>query len=96
MLYKLLLLLLKNHKSTTLHSCRTLVEKELKTQIKQGNYVIVSEEPAIISPLGAIPKDDGSVRLIHDGSLLEGFAMNKYTGHHSVPYQTLQDTCHLA
>ena len=72
---------------------RTLVEKE---QLEQGNYVIASKKPAIISPLGAIPKDDGSVRLIHDGSLREGFAMNEYTDHHSVRYQTLQDACRLA
>ena len=91
-LYKLLLLLLKNHKSTTLHSCRTLVEKELKTQIKQGIYVSASKMSATISPLGAIPKDDGSVRLIHDGSLPEGFSMNEYTDHHSVRYQTLLRT----
>ena len=76
----------KNHKSANLHSRRTLVEKELKT----------SKKPAIISPLGAIPKDDGSVRLSHDGSLPEGFAMNEYTDHHSVRYQTLQDACRLA
>ena len=94
----------KNQKSATLHSRRTLVEKELKTQIEQGNYVIASEKPAIISPLGSIPKDDWSVRLIHDGSLPEGFSMNdtrhhsvRYqTGHHSVRYQTLQDACRLA
>ena len=67
-----------------------------KEQIEQGNYVIASEKPAIIIPLGAIFKDDGSVRLIHDGSLPEGFAMNEYTDHHSVRYQTLQDACHLA
>ena len=73
-----------------------LVEKELKTQIEQGNYAIASEKPAIISPLGATPKDDGSVRLIHDGSLPEGFAMNEYIDHHSVRYQTLQDACRLA
>ena len=86
----------KNHKSATLHSRRTLVEKELKTQIEQVNYVIASKKPAIISPLGAIPKDDGSVRLIHDGSLPEGFSMNEYTDHHSVRYQTLLDACRLA
>ena len=80
----------------TLHSRRTPVEKELKTQIKQGNYVIASKKPAIISSLGAIPKDDGSVRLIHDGSLPEGFAMNEYTDQHSVRYQTPQDACRLA
>ena len=67
-----------------------------KEQIEQGNYVIPSLKPAIISPLGAIFKDDGSVRLIHDGSLPEGFAMNEYTDHHSVHYQTLQDACRLA
>ena len=50
----------KNHKSATLHSRRTLVEKELKTQVEQGKYVIASKKPAIISPLGTIPKDDGS------------------------------------
>ena len=80
----------------TLHSPRTLVEKELKTQVEQGNYVIASKKPAITSPLGAIPKDDGSVRLIHDGSLPEGFSMNEYTDHHSVRYQILQDACRLA
>ena len=37
-----------------------------------------AKKPAIISPLGAIPKDDGSVCLIHDGSLPEGFSMNEY------------------
>ena len=34
----------KNHKSATLHSRRTLVEKELKTQIEQSNYVIAREK----------------------------------------------------
>ena len=72
------------------------MEKEVKTQIEQGNYVSASKMPATISPLGAIPKDDGSVCLIHDGSLPEGFAMNEYTDHHSVRYQTLQDACLLA
>ena len=87
----------KNHKSATLHSRRTLVEKELKTQIEQGNYVTASKKPAIISTLGAIPKDDWSVRLIHDGSLPGFFlVMNEYTDHHSVRYQTLQDACRLA
>ena len=69
--------------------------KKLKTQIEQG-HVIASEKPAIISPLGSTPKDDWSVRLIHNGSLPEGFSMNEYTDRHLVRYQTLQDACHLA
>ena len=71
-------------------------KKRLKRKLRQGNYVIASKMPATISPLGAIPKDDGSVCLIHDGSLPEGFAMNEYTDHHSVRYQILQDACRLA
>ena len=71
-------------------------KKKVKTQIEQGNYVTASKKPTIISLLWAIPKDDGSVRLIHDGSLPEGFVMNEYTDHHSVRYQTLQDACRLA
>ena len=69
--------------------------KKLKTQIEQG-HVIASEKPAIISPLGSTPKDDWSVRLIHDGSLLEGVAMKVYSEHNLVRCHTIQDTCLLA
>lgn len=44
------------------------VEKELIDQITKGQYILASEKPTIVSALTAIPKDDGSVRLIHDGS----------------------------
>ena len=86
----------KNHKSAVSPNNKNLADKEIKAQIEQGNYILASRQPAIISPLGAIPKSDGSVRLIHDGSLPEGLAMNDYTDHHSVRYQTIQDACRLA
>ena len=86
-----------NHKLATAPDTRGLVDREMKSQINQGHYVIASEKPAIISPLAAIPKDGGTaIRLIHDGSRPEGEAMNDYTEHHSVRYQTIQDACRMA
>ena len=73
-----------------------MVDEELRKQVADGHYVVASERPAIISPLAAIPKDDTSVRLIHDGSRPRGQAMNDYTDHHSVRYQSIQDACKIA
>ena len=76
---------------------KELVESELRLQIAQGHYTVAKEKPAIISPLAAIPKDNGTaVLLTHDGCCPEGTVMNDYTGHHSVRYQTIQDDCRLA
>jgi hypothetical protein len=74
------------------------VEKELRSQIVQGNYIVATEKPAIVSPLAAIPKDDGSgdIRLIHDGSRPSGQVMNDYADLHSERFQTIQDACDLA
>lgn len=83
-----------NHASTRHHQKQ--VEAELVTQIKQGNYVVASRKPTVISALGAIPKTDGSVRLIHDGSRPVGGAMNDYSTPDSVKFQSLQDACTLA
>ena len=41
-----------------------------------GNYEVVSEPPDIISPMGAIPKTDGGVRLIHDSFCPDGISVN--------------------
>jgi hypothetical protein len=84
----------KNHKSAILHKDR--VEKELLKQIEEGHYVITSEPALITSPLGAIPKDDGGIRLIHDGSRPVGEAMNDYSTLHGVRFQTLEDAYKLA
>lgn len=71
-----------NHPSTLQY--RDLVEEELIEQIKLGNYVVASNKPTVVSALAAIPKTNGKVRLIHDGSRPVGSAMNDY----SIP-----DTC---
>ena len=49
-------------------------------QVAKGNYVLDSSNPSIVSPLAAIPKDDGDVLLIHGASRPEGIAVNDYCG----------------
>lgn len=84
-----------NHHSSYLH--RQLVEKELIKQLGAGHYVFTNSKPKIVSPLGAILKEDGkSVRLIHDGSLPIGKSMNDYSGSESVKYETLDLACEMA
>ena len=84
-----------NHKSALLH--KEKVEKELLHQIEQGNYIVASDKPVIISPLAAILKDNGQdIRLIHDGSVPVGSSMNDYTTLHSERFQTIGDACKIA
>lgn len=83
-----------NHKSSLKH--REAVEKELVDQISNGYYILSSQKPTVVSALAAILKEDGGVRLIHDGSRPVGFAMNDYSDPESVKFQTLADACHLA
>ena len=84
-----------NHGSAYRH--KELVEKELKYQISRGFYVTTNDRPKVISPIGAILKDNGvDVRIIHDGSQPFGEAMNDYSLHHSVKYQTLNEALELA
>jgi hypothetical protein len=84
----------ENHQSTQRY--KKQVEAELVSQIALGNYVCASKQPTVVSALGAIPKSDGSVRLIHDGSRPVGTAMNNYSNPDPVRFQTLQDACSLA
>jgi hypothetical protein len=84
----------RNHTSAIQH--REHVEKELRDQIELGHYVIAKGKPTIVSALAAIPKPDGGIRLIHDGSKPVGKAMNDYSQPDSVKFQTLNDACNLA
>jgi hypothetical protein len=85
---------LDNHKSALEH--KALVEKELRQQIAEGNYVLAATKPSIVSPLAAIPKDENSIRVIHDGSRPFGYAMNSYATLRSERFQTIDDACKLA
>ena len=84
-----------NHGSSVVY--RDLVEQELLAQIEQGNYVRSSCHPLVVSPIGAIKKENvDEVRIIHDGSRPLGEAMNSYGEPQSVRYQTLSEACDLA
>ena len=83
-----------NHSSALNNS--DLVEEELVEQIKLGNYVKTKVPPKVISPIGAILKNEQEVRIIHDGSRPTGDAMNDYSTLHSEHYQTIDEAYTLA
>lgn len=65
-----------NNKSA--YQYRDQVEKAILKEIELGRYRIVQEPPHIVSPLGAVPKNDGEIRLIHDCSQPFDKAVNDY------------------
>lgn len=69
----------ENHKSASPGSpyYKDATAQVLK-EIEMGHYKVVSDPPDIISPMAAIPKPDGGVRLIHDCSRPGGLAVNDY------------------
>jgi hypothetical protein len=85
-----------NYKSATDPSIRSKVEKQIKHEIDSGNYVIVDKRPTIVSALGAIPKPNGDIRLIHDASRPLGSALNDFATVEKQSFQSLQDLLDLA
>ena len=80
---------MENYMSTKKH--HHLVEEQIKTEIENGCYIITKEKPQLISALGAIPKADKGVRIIHDCSQPEGSSVNDYaTDNETFKYQTLK------
>ena len=76
---------LPNHPSARPNS--ELFEKATKqvvNEIQCGNYVICDTPQKIVSPMAAIPKPDGGVRLIHDCSRPPGQSVND---HNSADWQ---------
>ena len=51
---------------------------QVRNETEAGNYVICDSQPAIVSPMAAIPKSDGDVRLIHNCSRPVGKAVNDH------------------
>ena len=75
----------QNHRSANEHMTR--VEARLRKEIQDGNYTVVDESQVmLVSPLAAIEKPDGDIRLIHDLSSPEGVSLNDHAslahGHH--------------
>ncbi len=80
-----------NHPSATSPANRDRVEQLILEEVRAGHYVIVDKKPMICSPLAAVPKANGALRLIHDGSRPAGNSMNTYAQSPPVSYQSLDD-----
>jgi hypothetical protein len=61
-----------------------------------GYYFVASQKPTVVSAVAAIPKPNGKIRVIHDGSRPRGTAMNDYATPDKVKFQSLDDACRLA
>ena len=70
---------------------RDLVENQIKSEIEDGNYLVVDNKPTIISALGAIPKRHGGIRLIHDCSFPPGQSLNDAASKDPCTYQTVKE-----
>ena len=87
---------MENYNSALDVENRHLVEEQIKVELAEGRYAIVSVKPTIVSALGAIRKSSGKIRLIHDASRPVGSAMNDYAELlFSQSFQTLNDAVDL-
>lgn len=83
----------ENYRSAT--SQKTLVENQIKVEISNGNYVKTKVKPLITSAIGAVPKDNGSIRIIHDASMPSKFCLNNLVEEKSCSYMDLNYACKL-
>ena len=79
----------RNHKSAM--DNRHKVEAIIQNEIECGNYEVVDAKPLIVSALGAVPKDEDDIRLIHDCSLPDGRAVNDYASYEPFSLQSFDD-----
>jgi hypothetical protein len=77
-----------NYKSASVTN-KDAAEKQIYEEIRYGRYIIADRPPPIISSLGAIPKKNGDVRLIHDLSR-PGGGVNQHASDTSVSYPTVE------
>ena len=73
----------------------TQVENQIKTKIALGNYVVTKMIPTIVSSLGAVPKSNGDIRLIHDASQPVGNSLNSYTSDTHCSYMDVRHALKL-
>ena len=71
---------------------KTKIEEQLKQELNEGKYHIAKQKPRIISPIFAIPKSNGSVRIIQDCSKPMGNSLNTCAKtDYKIKYQTVED-----
>ena len=58
----------ENYRSATGKQHRSAVEKQIKAEVRNQRYQIVSQNPKLVSALGAIPKtsENSAIRIIYD------------------------------
>ena len=71
------------------------VAKQIQWEIDNGNYKATDVKPTIVSALGAIPKPNGKIRLIHDCSRPDNLAVNHCASLDPCKYDSLQDALEL-
>jgi len=81
--------LMKNYFSTFKY--RHAVESQILEELEEGRYIFSKIQPSIVSALGAIPKKQGGVRLIHDCSRPAGNSVNDNSLREKFKYQNIQD-----
>ena len=80
-----------NYKSISTRENRDLVEKQVREEIINGRYIVTKKKAKIISALGAIPKPNGKIRLIHDCSIPLNLGLNDYASIDKVRFQTVNE-----
>ena len=79
--------LCKNYRSATMDNYLAS-EKQIQLELDLGRYVVSLNQPECVSSLGAIPKTEGRVRMIHDLSRPHG-GVNQYATDTSVSFATI-------
>ena len=67
-----------------------LAEKQIQKEVDLGRYILCPNAPLVVSSLGAIPKNEEAVRMIHDLSRPNG-GVNSFSVDSAVRYSTLDD-----
>jgi hypothetical protein len=85
----------KNYKSATSDN-KSLSEEQIKVELEKGRYIVSEVCPPVVSALGAIPKSQTKVRLIHDLSRPLG-GVNKHSTDNAVKFPTIDEaTRHMS
>ena len=87
---------MRNYKSATNPTFKLLVEKTIRNEIQQGNYVITATKPTVVSASGAILKPNSSeVGLIHDRFRPYGHVVNEFISTRYFKFHCLDDAIKL-
>ena len=84
-----------NYKSATCQENRPAVENQLHEEIVKGRYLVTLSKPTIVSALGAIPKDNNDVRLIHDCSRPDKVSVNSFATPDKMTFESVDTAVKL-